>query len=223
MEAQNGHQSYTYPPGKEHTVTQVTREDLARHFASYNSYVVLHRPTNECLPSQYRMALVRIVNLHNKWVRLSPKGAMSNECQDLNALHSLVVDGGNVKVPDRLAHPPTVSDTPFILDQLREAAKEFHDEFMAVSASVESHDITDEETAEDLLVKLLTSEKLAVSEYELSMMAARFAQKHRIDIRKHIGHIDFSAFSTAEKHAFSFYLGLTPQTAPYLWNRSVQV
>ncbi|RDX43226.1 RdRP-domain-containing protein [Lentinus brumalis] len=185
-------ESYTYPALKEHTVLIVTREDLARHFASYNT-----------------MALARIVNLHNKWVRYSPKGAMSDECQDLNALHSLVVDGGSVKIPDRLLHPPSDPEVPFILDQLREAAKAFHDEFMqGAAASGEQH--ADEVESEALL--------LAVSEYELAMMAVRLAEKHQLDIRRHLGHVDFSAFSTAEKHAFSFHLGLTPQTDPYVWN-----
>ncbi|KAI0712794.1 RNA dependent RNA polymerase-domain-containing protein [Cerioporus squamosus] len=193
-------ESYTYPAPKEHTVLNVTREDLARHFASYNT-----------------MALARIVNLHNKWVRYSPKGAMSDECQDLNALHSLVVDGGSVKIPDRLLHPPTEPDVPFILDQLREAAKAFHDEFMQGAAASGERN-TDEVDSEELLVGLLTSDKLAVTEYELAMMAVRLAQKHQLDIRKHLGHVDFSAFSTAEKHAFSFHLGLTPQKDPYVWN-----
>ncbi|RPD58073.1 hypothetical protein L227DRAFT_485948, partial [Lentinus tigrinus ALCF2SS1-6] len=193
-------ESYTYPALKEHTVLNVTREDLARHFASYNT-----------------MALARIVNLHSKWVRYSPKGAMSDECQDLNALHSLVVDGGSVKIPDRLLQPPTNPDVPFILDLLREAAKSFHDEFMQ-AAEISREQDGDVVDSEDLLVGLLTSDKLAVTEYELAMMAVRFAMKYKLDIHKHLGHIDFSAFSTAEKHAFSFHLGLTPQKDPYVWN-----
>lgn len=168
------------------------------------------------------MALARIVNLHNKWVRYSPKGAMSDECQDLNALHSLVVDGGSVKIPERLLNPPTDSDVPFILDQLRDAAKDFYDEFTKVTPSLESKEPAIESEGDDDLVSLLTSEKLAVSEYELAMMAVRFAEKNGLDIRRHFGHIDFSAFSTAEKHAFSFHLDLTPQTAPFMWNRYVR-
>ena len=166
------------------------------------------------------MALARIVNLHNKWVRYSPKGAMSDECQDLNALHSLVVDGGSVKIPDRLAKPPTDPDVPFILDQLRDAAKAFYDEFMQSTHSAGEHEVAALES-EETLVGLLTSEKLAVSEYELAMMAVRFANKHQLEIRKHLGQIDFSAFSTAEKYAFSYQLGLTPEKDPYVWNRSV--
>ncbi|KAH9925902.1 P-loop containing nucleoside triphosphate hydrolase protein [Epithele typhae] len=164
------------------------------------------------------MALARIVNLHNKWVRYSPKGAMSDQCQDLNALHSLVVDGGSVKIPDRLLKPPEDPDVPFILDLLRDAAKEFHDNFMKeLPATTDSHS-SDRVEAEALLVNLLTSEKMAVSEYELAMMAGRFAEKHGLDLRRQVGHIDFSAFSAAEKHAFSFKLGLTPHSDPYIWN-----
>ena len=75
--------------------------------------------------------------------------------------------------------------------------------------------------AEDILLGLLTMEKLAVSEFELAMMAVRFADKHGLDIHRHLGHIDFGAFTEAEKHAFSFRLGLTPQKDPYIWNRCV--
>ncbi|KAI0644794.1 RNA dependent RNA polymerase-domain-containing protein, partial [Trametes meyenii] len=192
-------ESYTYPAPKEHVVDSVSREDLARHFASYNS-----------------MALARIVKLHSKWVRCSPKGAMSDQCQDLNALHSLVVDGGSVKIPDRLANPPEDPTSPFILDLLQDSAKHFYDEFIQTARVTESG--VDAADAEDVLVGLLTSEKLAVSEFELAMMATRFADLHRIDIRKYIGNVDFSALSTAEKHALSFRLGLTPEKDPYVWN-----
>ena len=164
------------------------------------------------------MALARIVNLHGKWVRYSPKGAMSDECQDLNALHSLVVDGGSVQIPERLLNPPSDPAVPFILDQLQEAAKAFHDEFLQTATAEDQ--VGNDADAEDVLVGLLTSEKLAVSEYELAMVAVRFAEKHHLDIRRHLGHVDFSAFSTAEKYALSLQLGLTPERDPYVWNRS---
>ncbi|KAH9888525.1 RNA dependent RNA polymerase-domain-containing protein [Cubamyces lactineus] len=196
-------ESYTYPPGKEHVVSNVTREDLARHFASYNS-----------------MALARIVNLHSKWVRCSPKGAMSDECQDLNALHSLVVDGGSVKIPDRLTRPPEDPTDPFILDLLRESAKAFYDEFIQTVAA--SEQVIDTIDAEEVLVGLLTSEKLAISEFELITMAARFADSHHLDIREHLGHVDFSALTTAEKYAISYKLGLTPEKDPYVWNSLIR-
>jgi hypothetical protein len=40
-------QSYDYPPNREHTSAKVTRQDLAKHFASYNTFVeqVLHFET----------------------------------------------------------------------------------------------------------------------------------------------------------------------------------
>ena len=62
---------------------------------------------------------------------------MSDECQDLNALHSLVVDGGSVKIPDRLTRPPEDPTDPFILDLLRESAKAFYDEFIQTVAASE--------------------------------------------------------------------------------------
>ncbi|KDQ32556.1 hypothetical protein PLEOSDRAFT_1031408 [Pleurotus ostreatus PC15] len=53
-------ESYDYPPNKEQTKREVSRLDLAKHFAAYNG-----------------VGLAKVASLHNKWVRASPKGAMS--------------------------------------------------------------------------------------------------------------------------------------------------
>ncbi|KAH9941433.1 RNA dependent RNA polymerase-domain-containing protein [Amylocystis lapponica] len=177
-------------PRKEHVSNQVSREDLAKHFASYNS-----------------MTLAKITALHAKWVRCSPKGAMSDECQDLNALHSLAVDGGSVKIPPHLTSPPD-PEAPYIIDLLQESAKTF---------TIISH--------KEVLIRFLSSEKLAVSEYETVMIAAKFARKHNIDLRPYLLHVDFGALATSEKHALMMHFSsleperrLTPERDPYIWN-----
>ncbi|KAI0915379.1 hypothetical protein AcV5_003869 [Taiwanofungus camphoratus] len=195
-------ESYTYPAAKEHISNQVTRQDLARHFASYNS-----------------MTLAKITALHAKWVRCSPKGAMSDECQDLNALHSHAVDGASVKIPEHLRSPP-VPESPYIIDLLQDAAKSFFDAFLQSRADGLEAAELDREDAEEILVRLLSTEKLAVSEFEVVTLAAKYAQKHGIDIRQYLSHVDFGALATAEKHALSMHLELSSarEWIPIMWN-----
>ena len=55
---------------------------------------------------------------------------MCDECQELNALYSLCVDGGSVRIPDRLEKIPERKDgEPFVLDVLHKAAEEFAVQF----------------------------------------------------------------------------------------------
>ncbi|KAK7050249.1 RdRP-domain-containing protein [Favolaschia claudopus] len=82
-------ESYDYPPNKEPPPKAVTRADLANYFAAYNNG-----------------GLARVASLHAKWAHGTPLGALSPECQELNALHSQAVDGAAVKIPERLSNPP---------------------------------------------------------------------------------------------------------------------
>ncbi|KAI0782921.1 RNA-directed RNA polymerase [Abortiporus biennis] len=200
-------ESYTYPPGREHISNNITRQDLAKHFAAYNS-----------------MMLGRITTLHQRWMRVSPKGAMCAECQELNALHSSVVDGGSIKIPERLTNiPDTPEDAPpFVLDVLHEEARRFCEEYEQQNSE---HGIYGEFTideAEEMIARLLSSRRSAVSEYEVLMNAAALAKKHSIDISRFLCHVDFGALTTAEKHAASIILKLSPEQHPYIWNSLVR-
>ncbi|KAF9809306.1 hypothetical protein IEO21_07455 [Rhodonia placenta] len=194
-------ESYTYPAPKERVGTQVTRADLAKHFAAYNT-----------------MALAKITALHARWVRCSPKGAMGDECQELNALHSQAVDGAPIKIPERLLSPPD-PDTPYIIDLLQESAKRFFDSF--IPGRLQSAGLPPE-AAEAVLSQFLSTEKSSLSEYETLTMATAFARRNGIAIRPYLCHIDFGALATSEKHAFSMQLGLTPENDPYIWNSLIR-
>ncbi|KAH8088982.1 RNA dependent RNA polymerase-domain-containing protein [Cristinia sonorae] len=204
-------ESYTYPPGREHISNNITREDLARHFASYNS-----------------ISLGRITALHSRWMRYSPRGAMSDECQELNALHSSVVDGASIKIPDRLKNIPDKPKEegailePFVLDVLHEHADEFEEKFRQRFTDRSGVSEMTLDMAESMVVNLLSSEKLALSEYETVVSAAALARMHGIDLVRYVSHIDFSALSTSERHAVSTLLNRTPQQAPYIWNSLIR-
>ena len=93
-----------YPGAKEPiTFKPITDEDRAEYFAKYSN-----------------SSLGRVKNLYMKWARI--KGAMSEECQQLNRLFSQCVDGNRIKVPQCLEDPPDPSPEQMsILDILHEA------------------------------------------------------------------------------------------------------
>lgn len=156
-------------------------------------------------------------------MRYSPKGAMCDECQELNALHSSVVDGASIRIPERLTNVPTTKDAessePFVLDVLHEDATAFEEEFSQRHADRTGMGQITPDVAESIIVNLLSSEKMAISEYETVVNAATLARLHGIDLIRFVSHIDFSALSIAEKHAVSTILNVTAAQAPYIWNR----
>ncbi|KIJ58833.1 hypothetical protein HYDPIDRAFT_101927 [Hydnomerulius pinastri MD-312] len=197
------HESYDYPPNKERPGGKVTREDLANHFASYNN-----------------IGLAKVTKLHQQWIRCSLKGAMSAECQELNALHSQAVDGARVKIPDRLLTPPA-PERKFVLEILAEAAEEFRNRFTRQGTNELDLSTTAPEDAEDMLAQLFKSKPNALSEYELFNMAMAFARKFSIqmyELKPYLAHLDFGALASHEKHAISTALALTPVEHRRLWN-----
>ncbi|KAF4607757.1 hypothetical protein EYR40_000092 [Pleurotus pulmonarius] len=197
-------ESYDYPPNKEQTKREVSRLDLAKHFAAYNG-----------------VGLAKVASLHNKWVRASPKGAMSPECQELNALHSQSVDGARVRIPDRLLTPPEPEE-PFVIEVLANAAAEFAVGFSESDASRTQLSIVDEADARNIITELLTSKQNAVSEYELFNMVLRHSRKHSIDVYTYLSYLDMGALSVSEKYAIMASLnpgpGRTRDTEAWMFN-----
>ncbi|KAF8056611.1 RNA-directed RNA polymerase [Lyophyllum atratum] len=199
-------ESYDYPGNKEFTSKKIERSDLANHFASYSG-----------------AGVARVSSLHAKWVRASPSGALSAECQELNALHSQCVDGARIRIPDRLTNPPDRPDLePYILDLLEADRTKFADEFTKEVSLREAMTSTDIKEGKELLVALLQSQQSAVSEYELFTLACLVARKHDFDVTPFLSHLDVSALSAQEKHALSATLRLSPEKHPYVWNSLIR-
>ncbi|KAF8555926.1 RdRP-domain-containing protein [Imleria badia] len=197
------HESYDYPPNKERPGGNVTRQDLATHFAMYNN-----------------VGLAQITKLHQQWIRGSLKGAMSPECQELNALHSQSVDGARVRIPERLRKPPA-GEGNFVLDVLADATEAFRTRFTQSVANDLDPATTSPEDAEDVLAQLFKSKPMAVSEYELFSMAVAFARKFSInlyELKPYIAHLDFCALAAHEKHVISTTLELSPTEHRRMWN-----
>ncbi|KAI6095198.1 RNA dependent RNA polymerase-domain-containing protein [Pisolithus croceorrhizus] len=195
-------QSYDYPPNKKRPGGNVTRADLADHFASYNN-----------------LGLTKAMNLHQQWIRASPKGAMSAECQELNALHSRAVDGARVKIPDGLLTTPTPQGK-YILDVLAQAAKEYRANFGQRGAIDLDTDTTSADDAEDVLAELFKNKPNAVSEYELFNMALAFPSFPTTveELNPYLAHLDTGALAPCGRHAISTTLALTPMEHRRLWN-----
>jgi hypothetical protein len=212
-------QSYDYPPNKEHTSAKVTRQDLARHFASYNTCAPaallqsLADSSRTC-----RSGLARVAALHQKWAWNAPEGALCTQCLELNALHSQSVDGARVVVPERLLSPP-VSAEPYIIDLLVQEAEAFAQRFQeARAAAPEDVPADTDADAEARVVHILSMERSGISEYEAFLAAARIARTHGIDLRRHLALLDFGALTAAQKHAVSFALGTRPDEDRHIWN-----
>ncbi|KAJ8701086.1 hypothetical protein PTI98_004049 [Pleurotus ostreatus] len=197
-------ESYDYPPNKEQTRREVSRLDLAKHFAAYNG-----------------VGLAKVASLHNKWVRASAKGAMSPECQELNALHSQSVDGARVKIPDRLLTPPEPEE-PFVIEVLANAAAEFAIGFSESESSRTQLSTVDEVDARNIITGLLKSKQNALSEYELFNMVLRHSRKHSIDVYTCLSYLDMGALSASEKYAIMASLnpgpGRTRDTEAWMFN-----
>ncbi|KAI0268684.1 RdRP-domain-containing protein [Gloeopeniophorella convolvens] len=195
-------ESYTYPPNKEPPPPlRITRQDLARHFAFYNG-----------------SGMAQTSALHNKWARYSPDGALCKECQELNALYSQAVDGARVTIPDRLRAPPVPEDeSQFVLNQLFSHTRTFAEGFLVAEGGAPTAELPPE-TADELIVQLLSVKEPTVSEYKLINIARGIARKYNIDFRRFLSHVNFGALMTHEKYELAATLDVDPATEAYMWN-----
>ncbi|CAE6466866.1 unnamed protein product [Rhizoctonia solani] len=193
-------QSCDYPAPKTQVNLRITRKDLATHFANYNS-----------------MDLGRVASLHNKWAR-TLKGAMSAECQELNALHSQSVDGARIRIPERLIKPPEVTG-PFVLDVLITKAHNFSESFLTTDAIY--FDKLEHMTAKEALKTIMSLDSSAFptsTEDEIIQLCRRFARRNMLDFKDYLHHVDFSALSANEKYALCSTLNLNSESCPFIWN-----
>ncbi|KIM19468.1 hypothetical protein M408DRAFT_13453, partial [Serendipita vermifera MAFF 305830] len=189
---------FLYPPVKEKKMETITRQDLAAHFAGYNN-----------------MSMGQAASLHWKWVRCSPDGAMSQECQELNALYSQCVDGARIRIPDRLRTPPEPSE-PFIVDKMLEEAKAFAQTWLSGDDSVKTK--ADKLTDEQTITALLLSERVSMSEFQTLQVALKIAKRSSINLSPYYSLMNFSALNSSEKEQMCEMLGLKVEKQGMVWN-----
>jgi hypothetical protein len=158
----------------------------------------------------------RAARLHAQWVRAKPEGAMSKECQELNALYSQCVDGAIIKIPDRLRTPPTPSE-PFIVDIMLNESKAFAQDWLGIRGiTTKSMDPTADE---EVLAALLTSDRVTLTEFQTLQLAWRIARRSSINIKPYIPMMNFGSLSPSEKRIICHAFDLTPEEQRAVWNR----
>ena len=164
-----------YPGAKEPVVFKaISDDDRLVYFARYTN-----------------ASLGRVKNLFLDWARL--KGPMSAECQQLNRLFSMCVDGNRIKVPQALESPPLPSaiTAPFILDTLHDAAKAI------IQAQAGSNDY--EGYNFDAMELLLSRDDIAMSEFELVNLTHRWCRRNNGALSDFLHLFDFNLLTAEEK------------------------
>jgi regulator of nonsense transcripts 1 len=165
-----------YPGAKEPVMfNPITDDDRLVFFARYTN-----------------ASLGRIKNLFLDWARL--KGPMSKECQQLNRLFSMCVDGNRIKVPVQLESPdqPPSDVPPFILDTLHEAAKAF---IQARQDSILSYDGYNF----DAMELLLSRDDMAMSEFELIKLTYRWCRMNNFALMDFVHLFNVNLLTAEEK------------------------
>lgn len=142
---------------------------------------------------------------------------MSRECQELNHLFSMCVDGNRIKVPKRLESLPQtdINRTAFILDTLHDAAKKI----------VENHQkqIIDYTDYSYTAMKLLLSrDDVAMSEFELLKLTYRWCLKNKASLVNFLGFFDLNQLDDENKAWLLFNLPQTRETSSLVLNALTQ-
>lgn len=191
-----------YPPAPENLTlpphSAITAADRARHFAESGS-----------------SHIGAVKNLFLSWARVA--GPMSSECQQLNRLYSLSVDGHEVCIPARLHHPPLPKpgDPRFILDVLHEAA--------ATTIGVD-RTLADEITSPgpDVTGLLVDREMIAMSEFELVQMAVAWCRRNGRDFRTVACSFHFGALTDHQQRWLIAALPCSQDLPPLVLNGLTQ-
>ncbi|EAQ87610.1 hypothetical protein CHGG_04229 [Chaetomium globosum CBS 148.51] len=167
-----------YPGAKERLRFEpITDDDRLEYFARYNN-----------------ASLGRVKNLYLDWARA--RGAMAEQCQELNRLFSQCVDGNFIRIPQKLekAPPPSQDAPPFILDDIHDAAKQL---IQQATTSNRGRALDDYDF--DAVELLLSREDIAVSEYELLRMTLRWCRKNGARLEDLLHLFDLNVLTSEER------------------------
>ena len=117
---------------------------------------------------------------------------MSGECQELNHLFSMCVDGNRIKVQKHLENSPKPGNDTFILDTLHEAATKYVAGYQRDSQHWE-------EFTFDAMQLLLSREDFALTEFELVKLTYRWCLRNQTRLVEFLYYFDFNRLSDEEK------------------------
>ena len=155
------------------TLKPITDDDRLQYFARYTN-----------------ASLGRVKSLYLDWARV--KGPMSGECQELNHLFSMSVDGNRIKVPKHLEDPPKPKNDIFILDTLHEAASKFVATYQSQSQHWDGFTF-------DAMQLLLSREEFALKEFELVKLTYRWCLRNQAKLVDFLEYFDFNRLSDEER------------------------
>lgn len=147
-------------------------------------------------------SLGRVKNLYLDWARV--RGPLSRECQELNHLFSLCVDGNRIKIPQRLQESPSqnLENSPFILDVLHVAAANSINNRQRDTVDFNGHTY-------GAMQLLLSRDDVAISEFELLRLTYKWCAYNNCNLAEFLGFFDLSQLNDEEKAWILFQL---PQT-----------
>ena len=155
------------------TLKPITDDERLQYFARYTN-----------------ASLGRVKSLYLDWARV--KGPMSGECQELNHLFSMSVDGNRIKVPNHLEDPPKPETDNFILDTLHKAASKFAATYQSQSQHWDGFTF-------DAMQLLLSREEFALKEFELVKLTYRWCLRNQARLVDFLEYFDFDRLSDEEK------------------------
>ena len=176
-----------YPGAKEQVIFKpITDDDRLVYFARYTN-----------------ASLGRVKNLFLDWARL--KGPMSSQCQELNHLFSMCVDGTSIRVPDHLekCDQPPPDAPPFVLDTLHEAGKCLLQVREAAAYDYDGYTF-------DAMELLLSRDDVAMSEFELLKLTYRWCRQKNAAFVEFLHVFDLNLLTAEEK---MWVLGQLPPSA----------
>jgi regulator of nonsense transcripts 1 len=172
-----------YPAGRPPvTFDEIKADDRIEYFARYTS-----------------ISLSRAKALFLEWAMRNRDGALSRECQELNRLHSLCVDGNRIKIDDRFTKLPPLEEKArdlFILNILhREAEKEAQQK----NATRESFERLDPRE----VVETVLCQPRSCSEFRMIQLVYDWCRQTReAELREFLPYFDLAALTVEQKYWF---------------------
>lgn len=144
-------------------------------------------------------SLGRVKNLYLDWARV--KGPMSRECQELNHLFSLCVDGNRIKVPKHLEESPSQpsESSTFILDVLHDAATTTINDRQQNTVDCTGYTY-------GAMQLLLSRDDVAMSEFELLRLTYKWCTQNNCSLAEFLGFFDLTQLSDEERAWILFQL-----------------
>ncbi|KAL4784135.1 RNA dependent RNA polymerase-domain-containing protein [Aspergillus varians] len=170
-----------YPPGRPPvTFDKITVDDRIDYFARSTS-----------------ISLGRVKSLFLDWAIRKEDGALSSECQELNRLHSLSVDGNRIKIDDRFTKLPPLKDEvkdSFVLNILHREAEKESQQRVAARSSWESFDSRE-------VIETILCQPRSCSEFHMMRLVYEWCRRTReAEFGELLPYFNLDALTVEQQH-----------------------